>query len=340
MKMTLFPRLMFALFLFVLILITIVVVSYFVNKSMLAEWLQNPEPPGRVYHLASGNIYATLKGKGDQTVVFISGMGATSAEWWSIQDKLSPEFQSLTYDRPGYTWSTPTLSVDLPKQEQVFLELLDQLHIKGKIILVGHNLGANIAKYIVKGHPQLFKAVIYIDPLLNPTNICSNKTLSPEWKTQFLDQTQNLERYATAARIGILRFINLTPYDVPDSIRQIVLNNLANPVAAETVQKEYSDIVFRSDNPDCLDATDPVCSDKLNIPMTLLRHNLEQSEQLMVSFGASQDVAKTIEELWRKNDQFYLCSTNPKIVTAKKAVFDIHVSEPEIIIDTIKSLAQ
>lgn len=330
MKMNLFPRLMFAFLLFVIIFITIVVVSYIVNEKMIAQWIQKPEPPGRVYSLKSGSLYATLKGHGTTTIVILPGLGTTSAEWWAIQDTLSKDFQVLTYDRPGYTWSTPNADNNYATQEQLLIELIADATTHtdtSNIVLVGHNIGANIAHKFFEKHT--LKAAIFIDPLLDASTDTSG--IDAKWRNTFIDQTESLSRFKTASQLGFFRFLNLTPYDVPESIRQIVINNIANPETAKAVLNEYNKIM--RETPSCLNTNTQTRT-------IVITHNAEKNIELMKSFGAPEEVAKSIEGLFQKNALSYNCSKNSKVVSALKSVFDIHISEPDLIIQNIKSAAQ
>ncbi len=330
----LFPRLMFAVFLFFVIFATIAVVSYVVNEKTLAKWLGQPQTPGIVYNLKSGQVYATLKGQGPKTIVFLTGLGVASAEWWSIQDTLSKDYQTLTYDRPGYTWSSPTKDYDSVSQARILFELFNELKInpaEGQIILVGHGFGANFAKILVDSFPSQFKGVVYITPLLSPSE--TQLPIDEEWKDQFIDQTKSLTRFERAGRMGFLRFLNMTPYDVPDVIQKIVLNNLANPITTTAVLNEYRDIIH---TPQTLPSNEKTCL----LLSAVIHHNPEKNIELMKNFGAPESTAKLIEDYWQKNSRSYLCATNDSLVIAKKGVFDIHIQEPELIADAIRRVAK
>ena len=110
----------------------------------------------------SGAAYLD-RGRGDETVVLIHGVGMRIEVWSPQIERLAEEFRVIAVDLPGHGFSAPT---GQPPKLQNFVSwfetLLDELEL-GEVNVAGHSMGALIATGIVATAPQKVKRVALLN---------------------------------------------------------------------------------------------------------------------------------------------------------------------------------
>ena len=103
---------------------------------------------GRWINIGNGRrLYLLKKGSGGATVLFESGIAATTLNWSHIQEKVSRFATTVSYDRSGLGWSSPCRTARTPGNIAVELhELLKGAGIKPPYILVGHSFGGLVMR--------------------------------------------------------------------------------------------------------------------------------------------------------------------------------------------------
>jgi pimeloyl-ACP methyl ester carboxylesterase len=84
------------------------VLLYGNNRWRVASWYGKATRYGQTAIIEGRRFFYRLKGVGPATIVVEAAWGASSAEWWQLQDQLAPFAKVLTFDRPGYGWSGPS----------------------------------------------------------------------------------------------------------------------------------------------------------------------------------------------------------------------------------------
>jgi (E)-2-((N-methylformamido)methylene)succinate hydrolase len=110
----------------------------------------------------SGAAYLD-RGRGDETVVLIHGVGMRLEAWGPQIDRLAGDFRVVAVDLPGHGFSPP---LGKPPQLQNFVAwfgtLLDELDL-GPVNVAGHSMGALIATGIVATAPAKVKRVALLN---------------------------------------------------------------------------------------------------------------------------------------------------------------------------------
>lgn len=108
-----------------------------------------------------------IKGSGNPTIVFESGLGTPLSNWDKIQASISANYKTISYDRKGIGGTQAT---DSPRTIENLVKDLDTLisqnEINGPIVLVGHSLGG----HIVRKYQQTFPSKVAGLFLIEPTN--------------------------------------------------------------------------------------------------------------------------------------------------------------------------
>ena len=111
-------------------------------------------------------IYLHKTGTGSPTVIFESGIAATSQNWTWLQQQLSRHTTTISYDRLGLGWSSPATNDRTPSNLATeHHTLLGQAGIGPPYLLVGHSFGGLVARRFAADHPGKLAGVLLIDPM-------------------------------------------------------------------------------------------------------------------------------------------------------------------------------
>lgn len=121
------------------------------------------------------------------TVIFESGIGATSQNWLRLQREVALQTRTISYDRPGLGWSMPTNSVPTPQILAGGLRsLLTAAQIPGPFIMVGHSFGGLVGRQFAADYPDEVLGLVLVDPMRPedwpPLNDASEASLARSMK--------------------------------------------------------------------------------------------------------------------------------------------------------------
>ena len=127
-------------------------------------------PPGRLVDIADGRLRLRLHlvdaGQGSPTVIFESGIAASSLNWTAIQAEVARFTRACAYDRAWLGWSDPA------RTPLVASRLVEDLHsllvtaqVPAPYVLVGHSFGGLLIQAYAVAHPHQVAGIVLIDPL-------------------------------------------------------------------------------------------------------------------------------------------------------------------------------
>ena len=134
--------------------------------------------PGRFVSLTHGQTHFSTAGPDSgQVVVLVHGFSIPSFVWDSTVGALAAAgFRVVRYDLWGRGWSDrPHAVYDSTLFAQQLHEVIDSLHLRTPVDLVGLASGGTVAAHFTARHPTLVRKVALIDPLADQTDI---KTLN------------------------------------------------------------------------------------------------------------------------------------------------------------------
>jgi pimeloyl-ACP methyl ester carboxylesterase len=144
------------------------------------------------------SLYLSQMGSGGPTVVFESGIAATSQNWMLLQQAVSTFTHTVSYDRAGLGWSSKSTSARTPSNVVQELRLmLQRANMAPPYVLVGHSFGGLVVRRFAAEHPDEVVGVVLLDPM------------RPEdWPPVNESQARHVERglRLTAIAVPIARF--------------------------------------------------------------------------------------------------------------------------------------
>jgi pimeloyl-ACP methyl ester carboxylesterase len=124
---------------------------------------------GRMVRTAMTSVYVNELGPTGATaptVIFESGIGATSQNWLRLQREVARQVRTISYDRPGLGWSLPTNSAPTPQILASGLRsLLTAAQIPGPYMMVGHSFGGLVGRQFAADYPDEVLGLVLVDPM-------------------------------------------------------------------------------------------------------------------------------------------------------------------------------
>jgi pimeloyl-ACP methyl ester carboxylesterase len=129
---------------------------------------KSPPPLGKLVDVGGYRVHVYCTGSGSPTVVIV-GAGF-SFDWGLVQPEVASFTQVCSYDNSGSAWSDdgPTDSCTLRVSE--IHNALKNAGIKGPYVLVGHSLGALVARLYAGQYPNEVAGVVFVDHAISMIN--------------------------------------------------------------------------------------------------------------------------------------------------------------------------
>ena len=286
----------------------------------------------------------TIFGSKTVDVVIEMGLGACIAEWESLARELGKNHGVLVYERAGINHSDKSDEERTPTNiAEELKRLIDEIPHDEKIVIIGHSQGGMYASEFCGIYPEIVKGLILLDPLSIEDNRFKKELTARELKKSGADKSKNFIILEVLARLGLKNVVKKVMSQAPpfyyagfsEEQKEDILNSLVNITHLNTCREEYrlahDDEALRN----------MVSKDKYpDIPIILVTHSSEEAIRENMEFGRnSRSFAVRIEQLWQEIMKVYLDYSERAIwVQAKKSTHYIHLTEPELIIESVNNL--
>jgi pimeloyl-ACP methyl ester carboxylesterase len=109
-------------------------------------------------------IYTNCYGEGEPTVVFESGLGCTHNDWNVVQDQISKQTRTFSYDRLGLG-NSDKADLSRTSLDQVYElhTVLNEAKVKAPYIIVAHSIGGYNARLFAGTYPEEVYGIIFVD---------------------------------------------------------------------------------------------------------------------------------------------------------------------------------
>lgn len=120
--------------------------------------------PGRLIDAGGHQLHALCTGEGTPTVVLEAPAGASSAAWGALQPRLAALTRTCSYDRAGLGWSEAgDAGYDPRRVPDELRAMLMGAGEPGPFVLVGHGMGASLARLFAARFPDDTMTLVLID---------------------------------------------------------------------------------------------------------------------------------------------------------------------------------
>ena len=286
----------------------------------------------------------TIFGSKTVDVVIEMGLGACIAEWESLARELGKNHGVLVYERAGINHSDKSDEERTPTNiAEELKRLIDEIPHDEKIVIIGHSQGGMYASEFCGIYPEIVKGLILLDPLSIEDNRFKKELTARELKKSGADKSKNFMILEVLAKLGLKNVVKKVMSQAPpfyyagfsEKQKEDILNSLVNITHLNTCREEYrlahDDEALRN----------MVSKDKYpDIPIILVTHSSKEAILENMEFGRnSRSFAVRIEQLWQEIMKVYLDYSERAIwMQAKKSTHYIHLTEPELIIESVNNL--
>lgn len=165
------------------------------------------------------NLAYIDEGNGNETIIFIHGLGSYIPAWNKNISELSKSYRCIAIDLPGYGKSSKNPHSGLMSfYAKVVAEFIDNLDL-GKVTLAGHSMGGQISMVAALHYPDKVEKLILVDP-------AGFELFHPGQRLWFKDvMTPNLIRLTTVEAIETNLASNF--YNMPDDAIFMIEDRIA-----------------------------------------------------------------------------------------------------------------
>ncbi|HSA99926.1 MAG TPA: alpha/beta hydrolase [Anaerolineales bacterium] len=195
------------------LLLVLLLAGYIVEPLAEAADAKAYPPPGQLVDVGGYRLHINCTGTGSPTVVIDAGLGDWSTSWGgTVQPEVAKTTRVCTYDRAGMGWSE---SGPLPRDAEQFVKelhtLLQNAHIPGPYVMVGHSLGGLPVRVFAHEYSSEVAGVVLIESM-SPKQF---KQSSAEGQAQAESRSQPFSLQAALARFGVVRLLVKLPGIAP-----------------------------------------------------------------------------------------------------------------------------
>jgi len=183
------------------------------------EAIPYPYPVEKVALNDSLEIAYADEGQGDQTLLFIHGLGSYLKAWQRNIDSLRSNYRCIAIDLPGYGKSSKAqydFSMDF--FAEAIAGLVHELEPQN-LTLVGHSMGGQIALTYALKYPESLEQLILFAP-------AGLETFTPQ-QQQWLESVYTPAFVKNTPDTQIVKNFELNFFDMPDNARFMIEDRLA-----------------------------------------------------------------------------------------------------------------
>jgi len=296
-----------------------------------------PDPVGRLVDIGGRKLHLDCVGLGNPTVILVHGAGAFSFDWGLVQPKVGTFGRVCSYDRAGNAWSDP---ISLP---QTFREMSTDLHTlmrkageTGPFVLVGHSLGGELVRVFAAAWPDDVAGAVLVDTGHPDALSIINGRLVRR-------TAENLTEVPPPVKAG-----DSAPQPMPVPSR---VEKIEPPFDKLPLEDQRFRLWAQSNGKVAASGTKAEVESVQQLRGAHERGGALFGDKPLVVISratggyrpirgiVSQEQADLLErERIEHNQDLLRLSRNSKAIVADKSGHDIHLDQPELVIDSIRSV--
>lgn len=280
-----------------------------------------PSAPGTYIWVGKHRLHLHCKGSGSPTVVFDAGLGGSSLDWTLVQPEVAGFTRACAYDRAGYAWSDPG---PMPRDSRNIVKDLEQLLGNGSVaapyVLVGHSLGGLIVQRFARQHPQTVAGLVLVDAT---------------HEDQFRRLEEAMIPAASARRWTLTTMYSSqrVPVGLPDEVRQLATAFESRVQSIIVARSELSSLRGTARAAPTGPATTSAMAAIPDVPLVVISHRV-------VPPATATRESRLAESWMALQLELASLSRQSRHVIAATDDHYVHVREPELVIDAVRSIVE
>ncbi len=143
------------------------------------------DPPAKrsdLHPVDGETAHLQCQGTGTPTLVFLGGMGFTTATWAELRTALGPDVRTCAWDYPGVGHSTGEPMMTAETAASSLHGTLRAAKVPRPVILVGHSVAGLTTRLYVGHHPGDVAGVVLLDPTVASfARMFDEEEFRPQW---------------------------------------------------------------------------------------------------------------------------------------------------------------
>ncbi len=319
------------------------IVSAYIFILLLINSLsaQSPvSPPGELVEVNGYKLHLIKEGSGGPPVVMFHGAGDIGLIWNLVLPGVGKFSQAIAVDQAGEGWSQHGHAIHMWQQAYDTHTALEQAGVKGPYVLVGHSLGGLLTRVYAHMYPHEVAGVVLVDATHPDVVLKVYKNGKAAWRRM---------RETSRGR----------------AIPPVVKTTLTSQPDLESFQarRDFGDMLNKFSEPD-QQRFDWIYNQR---PFTSVkRHSSFEAEtmQLISENSASyafgdKPLIVISKGIWKDKDgdegwsnealkaesvklqkELLLLSANSRQIIAKKSGHQVHLDQPEVVIEAIRQMVE
>jgi pimeloyl-ACP methyl ester carboxylesterase len=314
---------------------------FFLLATKILSAQRDPKPTGKLIDLGGYSLHVDAEGKGSPAVIFIAGSQAFSFDWELVTPAIAKITQVVTYDRPALAWSDPgPMPRSLEQDVYELHTLLQKVRITPPYVLVGHSLGGFIARLYEKKYPDEVKGLIEVDGTSEDALLFMNNKIA------------RLRSFSQNKPIPPIKTIVDTFTKVPS---QKDMDDFFKMVGQPTIEFPFDKLptkfqkarIWAMKQPKIMIADNGASWAEEFAAMYADSSYTLGNKPLVVITSLKNDYPKEIGDSTRneminqksmQQNKMAALSTNSRHIITTKSPHEIHLTEPELVINAIKEV--
>jgi pimeloyl-ACP methyl ester carboxylesterase len=277
------------------------------------------------------------KGNNGVPVLILTGMGGSFDDWYEVTDELSKTHKVIMFHRPGLGNS------ELGNEERntfraatEISELLNSLHIKEKIIIVGHSYGGLCVQHFVKLYPEMVQGVVLVDS----TSVDLHKL--NELDLSFLKENTDEKLIETW-----MEYSNMTKDELQETLKPVLTERqqkLSLECQKRMLEYEVSPYLYRAIASELKNwDTDALAIKELgnfmDVPLIVIGRDPSFNLEVARKRDIPEWEMRQFEQVWQEliKDQVHLSSESEWVI-AIGAGHSIYLERPDVVIEAVRKL--
>jgi pimeloyl-ACP methyl ester carboxylesterase len=275
-------------------------------------------------------------GNGESTLILETGIGGSFYNWYSFIQEIKKHFTVILYHRAGYGNSPNSEKARTTRNiAEELNNLVEELGITDKFILMGHSFGGLCAQQYALMYPHKIKGLVLVDStsynfqkLYDLTNPVMNSLISVDEriKINLNNSQQTKEELQLKYTDMIIEYKKILPTQDVRGFEEF----MTNPRLYKVIANEFENFGESSKNIKTM-------GEFPQIPLIVIARDKEISIKSFTENDIPEEEAILYEHVWRELQiELSQLSSKGELVIAEGSDHQVHLDQPDSVIQSLK----